>query len=334
MQAPAVQDRTAMWGRAGYDQELERMENKPMKKERKQFMKTCKPVLSVLAGVLTFACIATAADAPKQTFKFTTINVKGSQETDTYGINNAGVIVGDYIDSSGMQHGLMLAGKKVTNIDDPNATGGTICWGINSSGVIVGAYVNSSGNSQAFVYQHKKFTDIGPAGATYSEALGNNDKGEIVGDYIDSSGIDRGFLWNGKKYKTLDVSGSTFTLAHSINNSGLITIIWGDSSGNEEGALYDGKKYIPINVPGAVSSFPHKIDTAGDIVFSWYDSSGNTHAALCTKCTSKRRRKYYKFDDPKGPDNTRAVGINDHRTIVGRFLPNGNSTYESFRATY
>jgi len=65
-------------------------------------MKTRKPVLRVLAGVLAFACIATAANAPKLNFKFTTINVKGSQETDAYGINNAGVIVGDYIDSSGV----------------------------------------------------------------------------------------------------------------------------------------------------------------------------------------------------------------------------------------
>jgi len=89
-------------------------------------------VLRVLAGVLAFACIATAANAPKLNFKFTTINVKGSQETDAYGINNAGVIVGDYIDSSGVMHGLKLVGGKAYNIDDPNGTGGTVCLGINS----------------------------------------------------------------------------------------------------------------------------------------------------------------------------------------------------------
>jgi len=44
--------------------------------------------------------------------------------------------------------------------------------------------------------------------------------------------------------------------------------------------------------------------------------------------------KCYKFDDPEEPDNARGDGINDHRTIVGWFLPAGNSTSESFKATY
>jgi probable HAF family extracellular repeat protein len=230
-------------------------------------MKNCKPVLRVLAGALTFACIATAADAPKLRFKFTTINVKGSQSTSTFAINNDGVIVGIYNDSSGTLHGLKLVGGKATNIDDPKATQGTYCYGINSSGAIVGAYGTSSG-SQGFLYQGGKFTDIGPAGTTYSEAGGINDKGEIVGDYVDSSGIEVGFLWNGKKsgkYKTLYRPGSVYTAAKGINNSGLITIQWGNMSGNSEAALYDGKKYIAINVPGAVSSVPLKIDTAGDV---------------------------------------------------------------------
>jgi len=54
-----------------------------MNKERKQFMKTCKPGLRVLAVVLAFACIATAADAPKLTFKFTKADVpkKGALQT-------------------------------------------------------------------------------------------------------------------------------------------------------------------------------------------------------------------------------------------------------------
>jgi uncharacterized membrane protein len=300
-------------------------------------MKTRKRLLRALAGVLTFACIATAANAPKLTFKFTTINVKGSEETDTYAINNAGVIVGDYIDSSGKMHGLKLVGRKVTNIDDPNATGGTICNDINSSDAIVGSYVNSSGATKGFLYKNGKFTDVVPPGATtFSEANGINDQGEIVGDYDDSSGVDVGFLLKGNNYTTLDLSGSTFTLAYGINNSGWITIIWGDSAGNSESSLYDSKtkEYSkkPINVPDAASSWAHLIDTAGDIVYRWTDSAGITHGALCTKCTSNGR-KYYKFDDPKG-SNLRADGINDHRTIVGRFIPTKSSEFEGFKATY
>jgi hypothetical protein len=98
-------------------------------------------------------------------------------------------------------------------------------------------------------------------------------------------------------------------------------------SGNSEAALYKGNGYSPINVPGAVSSFPQKIDTAGDIAYIWSDSTGSAHGAL------RMGGNYYKFSHPKGT-NTHADGINDHRVIVGRFLPTGKSTYVAFKATY
>jgi len=300
-------------------------------------MKTNKTMLCALGSMLLFAvAAASAADAPSLKFKFTTIQVPGSTETDTYGINNDGVIVGDYFDSSGVMHGLKLVGKKVTNIDDPNGTN-TICNDINSSGSIVGSYVTSSGTTKGFLYKNGTFTDIVPPGATtFSEVDGINDKGEAAGDYIDSRGVDVGFLKKGKHYTTLDLPGSTFTLAYGLNNSGWVTIQWGNAAGNTESSLYNSntKEYSnePINVPDAVNSYAHEIDTAGDIVYRWTDSSGNGHGALCTKCT-RHGRKYYKFDDPKG-NNLRADGINDHQTIVGRFVDTVSGEFEGFTATY
>ena len=97
----------------------------------------------VLLVVLTFIFVATAADAPKLTFKFTTVKVKGAQDTRVFGTNNAGTMVGAYVDSGGVDHGFMLKGGKVTTIDDPNGTG-TNCLGINTAGDVVGYYINSS----------------------------------------------------------------------------------------------------------------------------------------------------------------------------------------------
>jgi|HubBroStandDraft_6_1064221.scaffolds.fasta_scaffold3704250_1 hypothetical protein len=51
-------------------------------------MKIRKPLLGVLAGVLTLACVARAADAPNLPFKFKTIDVPNALQTSTYGINN------------------------------------------------------------------------------------------------------------------------------------------------------------------------------------------------------------------------------------------------------
>lgn len=89
------------------------------------------------------------------------VNVKGATETDTYAINDNGTITGDYIDSSGVLHGLILKERKVTTIDHPNGTL-TQGFGINSKVVVVGWYVNSSGVEVGFKWAAGKFTDIVP----------------------------------------------------------------------------------------------------------------------------------------------------------------------------
>ena len=133
-------------------------------------MKNGRTVSPVLLVVLTFVLLATAEGAPKLTFKFTTIEVKGAQDTRVFGTNDAGVMVGAYVDSSGVDHGFMLKGGKVTTLDDSKGTT-TNCLGINLAGDLVGYYLNSSGAVQAFLRHGKKFTDIGPTGATSSEAF-------------------------------------------------------------------------------------------------------------------------------------------------------------------
>src|ERR1022692_1636023 len=168
-------------------------------------MKPCKPVLRLIV-ILAFACIATAADAPKLTFKFRTINHPNALQTSPYGINNSGVIVGYYINQKNAIHGFLLANGKFTNIDDPKSTYGTEPINLNSNGTIVGSYlINSSGNYTAFSYENKKFTDVGPTFCMYyNAAAGINDKGEIVGWCNDVSGVTHGWLKKGKKYITLD----------------------------------------------------------------------------------------------------------------------------------
>src|SRR5580658_4043654 len=132
-------------------------------------MKSCKTLLLVLT-VLLFVITATAANAPTLTFKFTTIRVAGALSTSVEGINNAGVMVGQYQAGKGITRGFMQAGAKLTHIDHPNGSN-TVCRNINSSGVIVGYYEDSSATVRGFLYQGGKFTDIpGPAGATSSAA--------------------------------------------------------------------------------------------------------------------------------------------------------------------
>jgi len=302
-------------------------------------MKTCKPVLRVLAAVLAFACIAIAADAPKLEIKFATVKKKGAQSTHVYGVNNAGVMVGRYVNSAGtVSHGFKLEGQQWTTLDDPKGSTFNECEAINSQGVIVGDYKDSSGISTSYIYNEHhngKFRDIGPAN---SATAGINDSGVVTGAYVDSHGHQYGYVWHRNTWTRLDKPGAVWTYAVGINNKGLITVQWGDKAGNAESSLYNlnTKRYIAtINVPGALNTYAHGIDSAGDVVFNWDDSTTGLppHGALCTNCASNSRT-YYKFDDPKGTAGTTGNGINDHRLIVGVYLTNGGAGFEGFKATY
>jgi uncharacterized membrane protein len=158
-------------------------------------MKNRKSILHVLGFVMVVMVVATAADAPKLTFKFTPVNVPGEPQNFLGGVNNSGVMVGSYTDTSGTSHGFMLKGKQLTTIDDPNGLS-TSCWGINPNGTIaiVGDYVSTSGDF-GFLYKNGTFTDIpGPGGSIAASAHAIDDKGNIVGWYQDSSLVVHGFL--------------------------------------------------------------------------------------------------------------------------------------------
>ena len=120
-------------------------------------------------------------------------------------INNAGVVVGNYVDTNNQSHGFTESKGVFTTLDDPNASagefpvGGTYLSHINNNGVITGTYINNA-VMHAFIYDQGVFTDINdphllPTAATpntngYGVWLGGiNDANQLVGWTSDSSGV-------------------------------------------------------------------------------------------------------------------------------------------------
>jgi len=294
-----------------------------------------KSLLYALGLLLLCVSAATAADSPKLTFKFKAVKLPGAVWEEPGGINNAGVSVGFYVDSGGVEHGYILKGKKLTTLDDPNATAGTTAGSnLNPDGTVavVGSYTSSTtGNSVAFRYKGGKYTDIpGPAGAVSTFGSAINDSGAVVGYYADSGGAVHGFLLKGKTYTTLDVPNATATYATGINKSGNISLFWADSSGVFESSVYKPKTktYTTIDVPGASSTYALDLNAVGDVTYEWLDSSNVIHGALL------HAKKYYKFDYPKSTA-TYGGGINDKSNIVGGFQTStGGGDWFAFQATY
>ena len=70
---------------------------------------------------------------------YTTLGVPGAIETTrANGINDAGQIVGEYVDAGGREHGFLRSGGSYSTLDVPGATETTRASGINDAGQIVG----------------------------------------------------------------------------------------------------------------------------------------------------------------------------------------------------
>jgi probable HAF family extracellular repeat protein len=269
------------------------------------------------------AAISVAQDGPSLTIKCSDVKVKikSALETDSYAVNNAGVIAGDYVDSAGVQHGMLLAGTKLTAFDGPSGSQSIAAYGVNSSNAAAGWYVDSNGINQGFVFASGQLTPVFFPKSTGTQANGINDNGWVVGSYVDTNGVTHGFYWDTKKYKKLDVKGAASTTVWSINNANLMGVFTYDPK---------TKKFTNVDVPGAAGTVTHGVNNQGDINFTIFDSSSNRHGVLYQAATGV----FTQFDDPKGANTTRADGINDTDVMVGRYSPaSGTPANAGFKCT-
>lgn len=247
-----------------------------------------------------------------------------AQETDTYGINDARAIVGDYVDSNGIQHGMILGGvnafisaNRPDCVNSPSSTS-IAFYGINASNVAAGWCTNTRGVQIGFTYSRGQFTDINIPGAILTNANGINDSGAVVGTYVNSSGVQHGFLLVGSTLTNLDPPGVTsLATAWGINNAGVISVFGVNASGGYMSFTTpdNGVTWTPFHAPGEGSTGTaiHQINNNGDIVATYFDASGNRHGVLYHGGT------YYSYDDPNGVGSTRADGLNDMLIMVGRY---------------
>jgi hypothetical protein len=280
--------------------------------------------------VLTFVAVGIAA-APPLTFTFSDVHAnKTATETDSYAVNNGGVIAGDYVDAKGVQHGMILAGTKLTTVNKAGCqttaglTGSIAFFGINTAGAVVGWCVSTkTGLDIAFMYANGKFTAINFPKSSGTQASGINDKGEIVGLYLDSTGASHGFSKIGTKYTSIDAKADTNTVAWGVNNNGQITVYATNSSGGFDSFLKTGSTFKKISDPKAdVGTIVHTPNNKGDITGTYYTNSGaDTHGFLL------HGGKYFDVNDPKGKTLSRSDGLNDKLEMVGRYSPSTGGNF-------
>ena len=154
--------------------------------------------------------------------KFTDIpGPAGSIASAANGINDAGDIVGDYVDAKSVTHGFLLKGGKYKTLDPPGSLL-TVGTGVNKKDEVVLYWINSASVYESSLYNGKTYKTINVPGETNSIATDINTAGDVTYQVIDSGSNNHGALLHAGKYYKLDYPKSAFTFAGAVNDHSTI----------------------------------------------------------------------------------------------------------------
>ena len=240
-------------------------------------------VVGVTALLVAVVPVSTAAAHTPG--RFMTIDFPGAVLSFGSGVNDLGVVVGEYYGSDAVGHGFIeKAGRYRALPDDPNASptpdhAETAPSNINDFGVTAGTYFDRSGAAHGYVYQNGKFTTIDdPLGTLGTYINDVNNLGVIVGDYVDSAGLDHGFVYHHGRFTTVDAPGATVgTIIGFVNDAGTLA---GDAFGatTSYGFVDRDGTFATIKDPVALNStVVGFVNDAREIGGDYIDSSGESH---------------------------------------------------------
>lgn len=244
-----------------------------------------------------------------------------ASSTDANGVNDSGVIVGTYADSTNHSHGFIDNRGVFTTLDVSGATN-TLPFSVNNGGTIVGV-TNVNNQQLGFIDANGTITTykVPVSGSAYTALTGINNNGEIVGSYFLPDNYQRGFILNNGTVTSFDAPASRDTTPAGVNDQGVIVGSYLDTSLAQHGFIYSNGTITTLDFPDETRMSPTGIDNAGDIVGSYSTiPSGLTHGFLY-------QHGSFTTIDVSGAEETAAYGINNDGEIVGSYRLQDGSTH-------
>jgi probable HAF family extracellular repeat protein len=284
-------------------------------------------VKTVLFNVMALVCMLSfglISPMLAVTFTYSDIQVPGSLGTTPTGINNKGVVVGNYQNSSGV-YGFVLSNEDYTTISCPDATQGTYATGINDNGIVVG-YYSTTYKNYGFVYENGECKTLADFNGSTPYALAINNANEIVGYYFVANNFTHGFELKEGKYTDISVPNSNTTGAVGINANGDISGYYETSAGSYGFLLHDGS-YQTINYPAAVGKTGCTgLNEQDFVVGSYLNPTTQVYNGFLT-----RNGQFMQMMVP-GSVTTFPESINNSDVVVGQYF-NGTVYPQGFMAT-
>jgi hypothetical protein len=190
----------------------------------------------------------------------------GATNTELFGINNRGEIVGVYQkpSSSGL-FGFISAGflydrGDFRDISHPDAPCGIVPRGINDTEAVAGFYFDIDCNSHGFLLEHGHLLslDVPDSVIGLTRVYGLNNRGDVIGTYVGFDDAAHGFIYSHGRYTTLDhpVGPEGGTVALAINDLGDVSGFYFDATDNFvfRGFVYSRGRWETVDAPGANSA--------------------------------------------------------------------------------
>jgi hypothetical protein len=292
---------------------------------------------AVTAAILATAPAVAALPAAAPSLVYRTFNVPGSIATELIGINDSGVLTGDYV-AKNNEHvlaGFIDARGHITSFTYPSPASYTHSIGINNAGAAVGF----SQNRHTHLYQGwlrspaGHFTPLNdPAAGTGAnqgtQADTINDHGVVVGVYITSTGAVHGFRYQSGQYATITVPhayygkpGYGVGIACNNNAGAMVGWVTPTASNVVEGLVDTAGNVTTFTGPGAGTrpgdaTFANAISNTGAIVGTSNGPSGASHGWVLSGT------RFTTLADPHatGAFGTAPEGINRHGVVAGVYL--------------
>jgi len=166
-----------------------------------------------------------------------TVQVGTSPQTTLWGIDNAGLMVGSWEDTSTSTftfHGFFAFSPSgpFNNLDYPGALTSGLT-GVNNLGAVTGTYsLNIGPPTFGYISIAGQFGSTGPDVAIY----GINDAFGFCGAYF-VNGVSHGYVFQNGVASGIDFPGAASTIAYGINNAGIVVGTYTDTSGGTHGFM-------------------------------------------------------------------------------------------------
>jgi len=293
-------------------------------------MKTNVLLKRVAAGfVLVLAARAQALSYTANGFTFP--DTRGGS-TDAYGINDSGVVAGNYsvyYVTEGYGYTYKSGSFAAFNAPDSSgAYGGTFAIALNNSGSVAGGYYSTTLSREiGFIYNGIAYTPVDATSlnhnqTTVTHANGINDSNLVVGSFTDyATGAKQSFIDNGGVLFTISAPGAVQTSANGINNAGQVVGSFLDSNNQVHGFIFSGSTYTVLNAPNATNTYLQSISNSGQILGNYTDATGSHDFVLSNNV-------FESVDIPNlAASEFSLYGINSSGQIVGTAYGSSSGDY-------